>query len=413
MKLRHWIFQANPDHFDIDGYLAGGAQELLYTVSRNGREMQPGDQVFIWRAQGRAKAVSGVIAEGTLLETPAVQPDTSLGEPYWVDRERAREPAMRVRMSINRVANKRQVIRREWLADDPVLNDLTILRMANATNFLLDDHHSRRLDDLWRVTGSDWSRSEDIAALWAYHRTYGGSLSKLPGSPISETALLTGRAVGGVYNKLLNFRSIDPTDSRTGMTGAGTMTKSVWAEFFLPAEGRLDARALEAEFRRLWVEPSGTKIVEAARVEAQNVEEEVERLSSLTLSELMERLNKRSKPRHGADGRPRSSTASTRTFDRDPLIVAIAKKRAGHACEVPDCRHPPFRDRRGQTYCEVHHIHPLADGGPDVLDNLVCLCPAHHVEAHLGEGRDRLRRVFQRVRSTALVEDISSATAAV
>ena len=41
-------------------------------------------------------------------------------------------------------------------------------------------------------------------------------------------------------------------------------------------------------------------------------------------------------------------------------------------------------DEDGIPYSEVHHIEPLSEGGEDVLENVACLCPAHHREVHIG-----------------------------
>ncbi|MFT4767447.1 MAG: hypothetical protein ACI8RN_000573 [Glaciecola sp.] len=38
-----------------------------------------------------------------------------------------------------------------------------------------------------------------------------------------------GRAVTGVYNKVMSFRHIDPRDERAGMSGGGDMVREVWA----------------------------------------------------------------------------------------------------------------------------------------------------------------------------------------
>ena len=62
---------------------------------------------------------------------------------------------------------------------------------------------------------------ESIAGLWAYAETYGQPVSRLPGSPVARVALLVGRAVSGVYAKVMNFRSIDPRAAGEGMSGAG------------------------------------------------------------------------------------------------------------------------------------------------------------------------------------------------
>src|SRR5262245_48595352 len=67
----------------------------------------------------------------------------------------------------------------------------------------------------------DWSRDETVAGLWACAKTLGTPISRLPGSPVAVVAQLIGRAVPGVYNKVMNFRSIDPRDSRAGLAGSG------------------------------------------------------------------------------------------------------------------------------------------------------------------------------------------------
>jgi predicted restriction endonuclease len=85
--------------------------------------------------------------------------------------------------------------------------------------------------------------------------------------------------------------------------------------------------------------------------------------------------------------RPSVKSTTTREFTRDPLIVAIGKVRARFRCEVPNCAHPTFMDNGNMLHCEVHHIQPLAEGGPDDLNNVACLCAAHHREAHHGKLR--------------------------
>lgn len=43
-------------------------------------------------------------------------------------------------------------------------------------------------------------------------------------------------------------------------------------------------------------------------------------------------------------------------------------------------------------YSEVHHLHPLKDGGDDDFANMLVLCPTHHVEFDyriIGIDKDR------------------------
>lgn len=37
-----------------------------------------------------------------------------------------------------------------------------------------------------------------------------------------------------------------------------------------------------------------------------------------------------------------------------------------------------------QSGCEIHHINPVSNGGKDVFENCILLCPNHHKEADLG-----------------------------
>ena len=66
--------------------------------------------------------------------------------------------------------------------------------------------------------------------------------------------------------------------------------------------------------------------------------------------------------------------------NRSTAIVCYAKKRANGICE--GCGNPaPFEAKSG-PYLEVHHLTRLADGGPDVPQNVIALCPTCHRRAH-------------------------------
>lgn len=58
--MNSWIFQGIPDHFDIDKYLQDFT-EIVWSVRQTqcAENVEVGDEVFIWRAAGRKKAISG------------------------------------------------------------------------------------------------------------------------------------------------------------------------------------------------------------------------------------------------------------------------------------------------------------------------------------------------------------------
>jgi hypothetical protein len=251
-----WIFQGNPDRFDLRGYLGSGLDRITWLVRRYSDEIAIGDTVFVWQSAGTAKATSGVIAEAVVDSRPWVGPDHEEAVPFWRDRQSALLPERRVWLRLVNVAEPREVISREWLVSDPVCRTLLIIRQRTGTNFPVEDCEAHRLRALWARTGRDWSRSECIAALLVYDKTIEGPLSKKLGSPVSDLALLLGRAVGGAYNKLLNFRSLDPRDTRAGLSSVGTMDKRVWDEFYDLDSQSLRRPSLEAEFEQAWKDAS-------------------------------------------------------------------------------------------------------------------------------------------------------------
>jgi hypothetical protein len=50
----------------------------------------------------------------------------------------------------------------------------------------------------------------------------------------------------------MNFRSIDPTDTREGLSGAGEVDRHVWSRYFDEATGTLDLPRLSADYEHAW-----------------------------------------------------------------------------------------------------------------------------------------------------------------
>ncbi len=123
--MQTWIFQANPDRFDIDQFLDEGPDETLWLAGRQGHQMEIGDQVFIWRSAGGNQGISGIIAECRMIEAPKVQQDILGKRIFWSDPTDATNKELRVRLRIVRVAHKKEVLQKKWLEDDPIARELT------------------------------------------------------------------------------------------------------------------------------------------------------------------------------------------------------------------------------------------------------------------------------------------------
>src|SRR5262245_18711481 len=382
--MQTWIFQCNPDDFDVEGYLASRPAEVVWLVTRYPHEIGVGDRVYIWRNQGTRQATSGVIAEAVVIAAPQLRPEAEDAVRFWrTEGPRSDTPQVRALLRLVKIANNREVIRRNWCLEDPILKDLPNLRMAAATNYRLTPRQALRMDALWSRTGRDWTRNEAIAGLWVYDQTYGQSVSSLPGSPVAKVALLIGRAVSGVYAKVMNFRSVDPRAVGEGMSGASETDRAVWREFFDESTSSFRVEALGDEFARIW---GSTQSREAAPPEASAtaaiIADEAQRLAEVPLEQL---LTKYAAQAHNVPQRPATRVLDARVYDRNPLIIAIARSRAKHRCEIKDGGVPSFKTPDWLPDTEVHHIVPLANGGEDTIENVACLCPTHHREVHHGE----------------------------
>lgn len=384
--MRTWIFQGNPEIFDIDGYLSKAVEEISWRVARYADEIGVGDTVYIWKSQGGDKENAGIIAECEVVEQPRSQLEDPVALPFWKDHEELGE-AVRARLKLLRVSNKREVLKREWLRDDSALNNLLILRQAAGTNFPVTEIEARRLKVLWSKIGQDWSRDEVVAALRLYASLWDKPISKTIGSPVERLSQQIGRVPTGVYNKLMNLRALDPRVDQKGLAGGSKTDREVWAEFFDAATNSIDHRRLAQEYERLW------KSIEAGVTEPR-LQEEIRRLNQKPLEQLLDAYRNKSPIE-----KPRRKDAQQLVYERSPLVIAITRKRAGYACEVEGCTSPTFVTDEGERFVEVHHLIPLAQGGEDTIENTACLCPTHHREIHHGKLRHLLTASLRARRS--------------
>ncbi len=94
---------------------------------------------------------------------------------------------------------------------------------------------------------------------------------------------------------------------------------------------------------------------------------------------------------------PRVQRLVVGRYARSPSVARETLRRAGGICEL--CGQPaPFRDINGEPFLEVHHIIPLAEGGPDDLSNTAALCPNCHRAVHHAYEAPSLRRKLLRLR---------------
>jgi hypothetical protein len=148
-NMQTWIFQGNPDEYDIDGLLATWPSEIGWRVTRYANDIQVGARVFLWRNQGKQKAAPGVIAEATIIGAVEPRPDTPAEKQFRRRGSDEKSQALpRALLRLTRVATERDMLRREWLQNDPVLRDLPNLKMPQATNYPVSPGQATRLQQL-------------------------------------------------------------------------------------------------------------------------------------------------------------------------------------------------------------------------------------------------------------------------
>ncbi len=373
-----WIFQGNPDRFDIDGYLAA-TTSIHWLVKQHASEIAEGQTVYLWRNKGRTGAVAGVIAVAVIDGPVKAQLDDEVARMFWKDSTEAATAAPRVPLRVVGVASAKQVVKSDWLEEDPVCHDLPNLRMRQQTNYLVTSSHADRLARLWAKTGRDFDRSDLLLTLAAYAETFGQEVSKRHGSPVSKTALLAGRAVTSIYSKVMNFRALDPRVPGMGQTNTGQPTKDIWNEFWTGSE--IDTKALAAAIGSA-MEPGTTPASQEA------LESEVEHTA----------------PEYSAEGRKRLVIHFR--IERNRKVVADAKAKWFNANpNLPCCVcGMSFRETYGdigEGYIEAHHTEPIATldlPKVPVMDDLVPVCANCHRMLHRGESVD-LSALIARVES--------------
>ncbi|WP_299084180.1 HNH endonuclease signature motif containing protein [uncultured Ruegeria sp.] len=113
------------------------------------------------------------------------------------------------------------------------------------------------------------------------------------------------------------------------------------------------------------------------------------------LSERVERARirrrtKKAAPPKGQEKVPKT-TATTERYIRDPEVIAWVLEEAAGNCE--SCGSPaPFRRADGEGFLEVHHVRPLGEGGPDIIENATACCPNCHRRLHHDPAKNTLRR---------------------
>ena len=163
-----WIFQGNPDQFDIEGFLSEG-EEVEWAVRQKhyAPMMKVGQIVFLWKAAGSKKKHSGIVAVSEIVIEPREVDEDSSAKKFWRT-DQPIGPQLRVRLKLRRRFLRENILAAASLAESESLNDLPIFALRTSTNYPLKRSHYEALIQLTGGGGSQVPLSaKELAELFA------------------------------------------------------------------------------------------------------------------------------------------------------------------------------------------------------------------------------------------------------
>lgn len=135
-----WLFQANPAIYDLEGALRTGRRFATFSVNQHRDQIRPGDRIYFWVSGSDA----GFVAIGTVIDPPEERIEFEWERDFHSPAEtRFEKPHLAVRYQVDRILEER--LSKVRLLNDPVLQDLKVLRAPQGTNYSLSDSEERAL----------------------------------------------------------------------------------------------------------------------------------------------------------------------------------------------------------------------------------------------------------------------------
>ncbi len=148
----HWIFQANPERYDIHSSLQRESEEY-WNLRQHWRDIKKWDEVYIWLSGADA----GIYARGVVVTDPELRSDSAEGQQYWSSAEEGKQPRSRVLVQYQDKFLDRPLLRK-FLVHEPILSCMSILMNPRGTNFRLAAHERDELES-WLRESRLWDGS--------------------------------------------------------------------------------------------------------------------------------------------------------------------------------------------------------------------------------------------------------------
>ena len=138
---RAWIFQCNPELYNIRGALKGLKSDTSL-VSKYQDEILPGDRIYLWESGKEA----GIVGLGEVVDKPSSRMAPPESVQFQVDSEKFK--GERVRALVRFLERFDSTISRNQILAIPALSNLSILKQAQGTNFAVTPAEAEVIEDL-------------------------------------------------------------------------------------------------------------------------------------------------------------------------------------------------------------------------------------------------------------------------
>jgi 5-methylcytosine-specific restriction enzyme B len=254
-----WIFQANPEYYDLSGAIEQ-LSELTWLTPYYEKEIHKGDTVYLWESGPNA----GVLAVATILTDPEITSQDESEAPFAHSSDKFAGEHLRVRLHVDHVLASR-ILRRDLL-EHPILANLGVIRMAQASIYKVIPQEAEALTLLtdandgpsywWVNQGGSYERERTGGYLWAPTRSLDGgqrahhvNVARLsPGDVVLNYAngalRAISRAVGPTANGVRPESIRDNEEQREGYVAPlayGTLTPPIRL-YDVPVEWRVAER---------------------------------------------------------------------------------------------------------------------------------------------------------------------------
>lgn len=128
--MAYWLFQGNPKYYKVI-QATQDFEEMLWLVTRYGKEIAVGDEVMIWVAGKDA----GIYAIAQIIEPAQFRSEVS-DRHYWLDKTRiGTKPQAKIRFTKKLLEKP---LLRSTVKENPVWQNLLVIRAPNSTNYKIN-----------------------------------------------------------------------------------------------------------------------------------------------------------------------------------------------------------------------------------------------------------------------------------